>query len=213
MVKIMKRISCSVSVLLISFALNAQTYNREAMKHYNSAMTKFFMKDYRGAIADFSDAIRHDSLFIQAYENMGVAKYYIQDYQGAISDFNKALELNPEDYNTYGRRGWAKFNLQDCRGAIFDFTKAIEGSQDKAQYYVVRGEAKYYLKDYAGAISDFNWVVNSFQGDRSQRSQAYFWRGLIKIDSGVKKEGCIDLIKSGKSGNTKALEIYEIYCK
>jgi len=209
----MKRISCSVSVLLISIALNSQTYNREAMKHYNSAMYKFFMKDYRGAITDYSDAIRHDSLFIQSYENMGVAKYYLQDYQGAISDFNKALELNPEDYNTYGRRGWAKFNLQDCRGAIFDFTKAIEGSQDKAQYYVVRGEAKYYLKDYAGAISDFNWVVNSFQGDRSQRSQAFFWRGLVKIDNGVKKEGCTDLIKSGKLGNAKALEIYEIYCK
>jgi len=209
----MKRIFYSISALLIPIALNSQTYNREAMKHYNNAMYKFFLKDYMGAVTDFSDAIRHDSLFIQSYENMGVAKYYLQDYTGAISDFTKALQLNPEDYNTFGRRGWAKFKLQDCKGAIFDFTKAMEGSQDKAQYYVVRGQAKYYLKDYAGAISDFNWVVNSLSGDRSQRSQALFWRGLVKIDKGVKEDGCSDLLKSGKLGNTKGLEIFEIYCK
>jgi hypothetical protein len=64
------------------------------------------------------------------------------------------------------------------------------------------------------SIPDFNWVVSSLSGERSPKSPALSsWRGLVKIDKGVKEDGCSDLIKSGKLGNPRALEIFEIYCK
>jgi tetratricopeptide (TPR) repeat protein len=209
----MKRMAYLISVLLMPFVVYSQTNDKKALESYNNGIDKFFKKNYIGAIADLSETIKHDSGFIQAYENRGVAKYYLQDYKGALDDFNKALEINPDDYNTYGRRGWTKFYLQDSRGAIDDFTKALEGGRNDAQYYNIRGRAKYNLKDYKGAIADFNKVINSWLEEKDQRSNAFYWRGLVKIDLGQKDSGCLDLLKARKLGNAKAYELMEIYCQ
>jgi tetratricopeptide (TPR) repeat protein len=209
----MKILLYVISILLIPSAVYSQTNDKNALEAYNKGMDKFFKKNYMGAIFDFSEAIRRDSGFIQAYENRGVAKYYLNDYREAIGDFNKALEINPNDYNTYGRRGWAKYHLQDCKGAIADFTKAIEGGRNEPQYYNVRGQAKYYLHEYNGAITDFNKVINSWTGEKEQRAQAFYWRGLVNIDLGQKENACIDFNKARKLGYEKAYEIIEVYCK
>jgi len=209
----MKRWIYLIPILLTSYAGYSQTDNKKALTCYNNGCDKFFKKNYAGAIVDFSEAIKSDSGFIQAYENRGVAKYYLKDLRGAIADYTKALEINPEDYSTYGRRGWAKFYLQDCSGAIADFTRAIEGKLDNTPYYNIRGQAKYYLRDYTGAIADFDTVIKSWSAGKYQRSKAFFWRGLVKIDSGQKESGCLDLSKAGKLGYTKAYELIEIYCK
>jgi tetratricopeptide (TPR) repeat protein len=201
-----------IFVLLISFPGYGQSGDLKALVYYRNGCDKIFLKNYTGAITEFNWAIKRDSVFIQAYENRGVAKYYMEDYKGAIADFSKALEINPSDYNTYGRRGWAKFHLQDCSGAIDDFTKAIEGARDPSQYYNIRGQAKYYLHDYAGAISDFNKVIRIWSGERYQRGIAFFWRGLLKIDTNQKNSGCLDLRKAGRLGHVKALELAAIYC-
>ncbi len=209
----MRKMVFLILVLLVPFTGYTQTDNRKAMEAYNSGMDKFFKKNYPGAIADFSETIRHDSGFIQAYENRGVSKYYIQDYRGALDDFNKALKINPNDYNTYGRRGWTRFYLQDSRGAIDDFTKAIEGGRNDAQYYNTRGRLKYNLRDYKGAMDDFNRVIKFRAGDKEQRSIAHYWRGLVEIDLGQKEAGCPDLRKAYKLGYAKAYDLIEIYCK
>lgn len=209
----MKIVAFLISVWLLNSAVYSQTGNKEALESYNSGMEKFFKKNYLGAIADFSETIKHDSGFIQAYENRGVAKYYRQDFRGAIDDFNKALKINPSDYSTYGRRGWSKFYLQDSRGAIDDFTRAIEGGRDEAQYYNIRGRVKYNLGDYKGAMDDFNRVIKFRAGDKEQRSIAFYWRGLLEIDSGQKEIGCLDLKKADKLGYVKAYDLIEIYCK
>lgn len=209
----MKRIFYLISVFMISFAVYSQTDNKKAMEDFFNGCDNVFRKNYLGAIADFSWAIKRDSGFLQAYENRGVAKFYIQDYRGAIADYTKALEINPNDYNTFGRRGWAKFYLQDCRGAIVDFTKAIEGSQDPAQYYNARGQAEYYLHDFQEAMADFNRVIKSWSGEKKQRSKAFYWRALVKIKLGQKDSGCLDLNKAGKLGYAEAFKVSEIYCQ
>jgi serine/threonine-protein kinase len=209
----MIRIFYMISLIMMPFAGYSQTDNKKAMEDFLNGCDNVFRKNYQGAIADLSWAIKRDSGFLQAYENRGVAKFYLKDYRGAIADFTKALEINPSDYNTLGRRGWAKFYLQDCRGAIADFTKALEGSLDAAQYYNARGQAEYYLHDYKGAMADFNRVIKFWSGERNQRSKAFYWRGLIKINLGQKVSGCLDLNKAGKLGYAEAFKVSEIYCQ
>ena len=209
----MKILFLIIFAVLISFQVNSQTDDKKALEYYKNGCIEVFKKNYIGAITEFSWAIMRDSGFIQAYENRGVAKYYLENYPEAITDFDRALEINPNDFNTIGRRGWAKFHLQDCRGAIADFDKAIEGARDPAGFYIIRGQAKYYLEDYRGALTDFNKVTRIWSGERSQRSKAFFWRGLVKIDIGQKKSGCLDLSKARKLGYAKAVEILGIYCQ
>jgi tetratricopeptide (TPR) repeat protein len=209
----MKRIFFLISIVLISFAGYSQTNGKKAKEYCKNGCEKVFKKNYTGAIADFSEAIKCDSSFIEAYENRGVAKYYLQDFLGAMTDYNKALEINPNDYNTHGRRGWAKFYLKDFLGAIADFNKAIEGNPDNTLYYNIRGQAKFQLQDYKGAIDDFDTVIKSWSGEKYQKSKAFYWRGLAKIDLGQKDSGCLDLNKAGKLGYADAYEAVKGYCK
>jgi tetratricopeptide (TPR) repeat protein len=209
----MTRILCLISVLWISCTGYSQMSNQSAMRYFDIGSYKVNKKDYRGAIADFTEAIKLDSGFLQAYENRGVAKYYLQDFRGAIEDYDRALEINPDDYNTYGRRGWAKFSIEDCMGAVDDFTKAIEGVKNTPEYYNVRGQAKYCLQDYEGAIADFDWVIKVWFSEKEQKGIAFFWRGLVKMELGQRDSGCQDLIKAGKLGNEKALQVAEGFCK
>jgi tetratricopeptide (TPR) repeat protein len=208
----MKRIFYLILVLLISFAGYSQPDDQIAKEYFNNGCDKVSRKNFKGAIADFSEAIMRTPGFKQAYENRGVAKYYLLDLMGAIDDYTKALEIDPNDYNTSGRRGWAKFYLQDYRGAITDFSKAIKGSRDNALYYNIRGQAKYQIQDYEGAIADFNKVIKSWSGGKNQKSKAFYFRGLSEIHLGQKDSGCLDLSKAWKLGYTKAYESIREYC-
>ena len=209
----MKRILFITAVLFMSFAGYSQTKDKKAKEYYDNGCEKIFMKNFTGAIADFSEALKCDSGFIQAYENRGVAKFYLKDNLGAIADYSKALEINPNDYNTHGRRGWAEFYLQEYREAIADFNKAIEGKRYDAHYYNIRGQAKYYLQDYKGAIPDFNKAIKLWSGEKYQRSIAFYWRGLAEIDLGQKDSGCLDLKKAADLGYTDANEAIQKYCQ
>ena len=195
------------------FAGYGQTNDKKAGEYYHIGNDKVSRKDYTGAIAGFSEAIKRDPGFIQAYENRGVAKFYLKDFTGAIADFTKALEINPDDYSTYSRRGWAKYNLQDYEGAVADFTKAIESKGlGASDYYISRGRAKYRLRDYDGAIADFSKAI-SIPFSKRYRGEAYYWQGLAKINSGQKESGCSDLSKAGESGYGKASAAMKEYCQ
>jgi tetratricopeptide (TPR) repeat protein len=193
--------------------VKSQTEKNEAMDYYHKAMDKVKIKDYTGAINNFNEAIKLDTGFLEAYENRGVTKYYLEDIEGAIEDYDKALKINPDDGNTYVRRGWAKFALKEFNEALADFTRAIDTGINDPLYHKVRGEVKYKLHDYTGAISDLNFVIDTWYSGKKLKSEAYFWRGLVKIDMGQKEIGCQDLKKAAKLGYEKAEEIKRVYCE
>ena len=209
--KIMK-MNFYLIVLLVSFSGYSQTDNKNAKEHCIRGIDKISMRDYTGAIADFSEAIKLDSGFKQAYENRGVAKFYLEDNIGAIADYTKALQIDPKDYTTYGRRGWAEYNIHDYNRAADDFTNALKGPKDNIRYYNIRGRTRYQLRDFQGAITDFDRVIKSWSSGKTQKNNAYYWRGLSKIESGQKESGCLDLKKASKAGYIKAEKAIEGYC-
>lgn len=172
-------------ILLVSNIVDAQTvydYNK-------SGIEKYKIGDYKGAIEDYTKAIKLASDTIglniikkvplqiacgDAYTSRGNAKSQLKDYTGAIQDYNKAIELI-KDENTYYNRGIAKGNLGDFRGAIQDFDKVIELTPKFADAYNIRGLAKAQLGNMDGA--------------------------------------CLDWSKAGELGYSKAYDMIKEYCK
>ena len=59
-------------------------------------ITKGKLKDFSGAIADYSRAIKIDPNYATAYFNRGVSKFYLGDMIGACKDARKAQELGDD---------------------------------------------------------------------------------------------------------------------
>ena len=97
-----------------------------AQKYFKSAYDKSDLKDYRGAIADYTKAIELNPDFYEVYFNRGLAKNNLKDHNGAISDYTKVIEFVPNFGAAYNYRGIAKIMIDMDNDAIADFTKAIE---------------------------------------------------------------------------------------
>ncbi|MER3493461.1 MAG: hypothetical protein C4323_14700, partial [Mastigocladus sp. ERB_26_2] len=55
---------------------------------------------YKGAIADYTSALKINPNYADAYYNRGIARYNLGDNQGAIADLQKAAELFRQQGNT-----------------------------------------------------------------------------------------------------------------
>jgi tetratricopeptide (TPR) repeat protein len=96
--------------------------------YFNRALNKRYLNNLRGAIADYTEAIRFRPDYYKAYNNRGYARLLLEEYQLAISDFTQTIKY--DNYNTeftnmaLGNRGIAKFAIG--QNGCDDLKKAIE---------------------------------------------------------------------------------------
>jgi len=107
--------------------------NYEAKKYFESGLAKNRSKDYQGAIADFTEAIRLDPNDGYAYSFRGKAKADLKDYQSAIADYNEAIRLDPNDGYVYSLRGDTKVSLGDQKGGFSDYRIALKMHKQKGE--------------------------------------------------------------------------------
>ena len=102
---------------------NSKQSKKDFEKYLNSGNKRFKQKDYRGAIADYTKAIKTDRNNATAYYNRAGARMELKDYKGAIADYTKAIEINPKYAEAYYNRGLARKLDGDKQGAIKDFSE------------------------------------------------------------------------------------------
>ena len=79
--------------------MNKEELSKTRAKEYSdSGMSKYFKKDYRGAIKDFNQALRFNPNDAEAYGNRSIARHKIGDRRKAIEDCKFAAVL-------YSRQG------------------------------------------------------------------------------------------------------------
>jgi len=147
---------------------------------FEQGSSKHSKGDYRGAIEDYTEAIRLKPDAAEVYNRRGIAKSNSGDKQGAIEDYTRAIRLMPDDPEAYKNRGNVKRGLGDNQGAIEDYTKAIQLNSDDAFAYSARGLTRASLGDNQGAIEDFNEAILL----KPDFPFAYENRGLVKHDLG-----------------------------
>jgi tetratricopeptide (TPR) repeat protein len=152
----------------------------------NRGLYKAEAADYRGAIADFNQAILSNSNSAQTYHNRGLACFKLGETQAAIKDFTQALRLNPNYTEAYLDRGNAYRKLRDHQGAIIDYTQMLRLYPSDAKAYYNRGVAYSELGDKQRAIQDYQKAVNFFyeQGDAANSKRA--WENLNKLQPQAK---------------------------
>lgn len=149
-------------------------------------------KNYQGAVEDYTQAIKLDSNYEEAYLKRGFNYSLIRNYQNAIADYSQAIKINPNYEEAYIKRGYARSNLRDVKGAIEDYSQALKINSRNSETYLIRGIAWSRLKLYKKAIADYNQVLKIEKNTRLA-AIAYGMRGISRTYSGDTKGGLADL--------------------
>jgi tetratricopeptide (TPR) repeat protein len=109
-------------VALINFCSSSPT--RQAESFFSQAENKVERGDYRGATEGFTQVIRIDPNYTDAYLQRGNAQYYLKEYDAAIEDYTKVINLAPDYADAYYNRGTVLQELGYKKEAIEDYQKA-----------------------------------------------------------------------------------------
>lgn len=107
----------------------------------NRGADRIELHDYKGAIADLTQAIALDQKEPILFVDRGVAYQKTAQYQNALQDDDRAIELAPNDPIPYFNRGNVLSALGQFGRAIGDYSKAIALRPDYAEAFENRATA------------------------------------------------------------------------
>lgn len=175
-------ISREMQIAGCSWLINSkqETPQNLAASYFNRANARSKSGDYRGAIADLTEATRANPEFGVAFSLRAFFRFISGDGTGAIADFSEAIRLNPRDPDAFSNRGAVRTAVGDHLGAIADYDEAIRLSPRTAATYVNRGLARAAAGDRANAIADYTEAIRI----NPQHASAFAARGDARTAQG-----------------------------
>lgn len=153
------------------------------MVYFQRGLAKVYLKDFKGAAADYSAAIEIDPRFQAAH--FGRADAYVRagDLTAARGAYDKAVSSMPVDPLAYNNRG--TFQLQQSRIdlAIADFSKALELEPKFSMAALNRGFA--YAQKQSWAEAEANYLA-ALAADPEQ-PMALRLLGMARVSQGKLK--------------------------
>jgi tetratricopeptide (TPR) repeat protein len=176
------------------------------------AHAKYKLLDYKGAIADYDQAITTNQGNFEAFYCRANLKSDLKDEKGALVDYDKAVELAPENAKVYYNRGTHFFEFKQYEKAVTDYSKAIELDSKMMQAFHNRGAIFEELNEFQKAIDDYSEAIELEKASNDPMLvESLKFRGICK--SMIQDEtACDDIRQAIKLGAT-GLNVYAKKCK
>ncbi|MFM6045103.1 MAG: tetratricopeptide repeat protein [Dolichospermum sp.] len=136
--------------------IKQEKISSQAKVYYSQARNKSLNKNYKGAIFDYTQAIKIDPNYADAYRGRGTAYFVLNDYQKAIFDYTQAIKIDPNYADAYTGRGSAYVLLKNYQKAMNDLNQAIKINPNDGLAYLYRSYARAGLGDIQGFTEDSN---------------------------------------------------------
>jgi tetratricopeptide (TPR) repeat protein len=150
-------------------------------EYFDRGNTWLKEKQYKKAIADFTEVILLDFNYTDAYHKRGLAKVELEGggiskrsilYSGAIDDFTKVIEIKPSSL-VYFNRASVYVLLWKYKEAVIDYIKSMELYPNNEGFRIGCfqniGIAKVNSGDYKEAITYLNKVIEYLGNDFEAR--------------------------------------------
>jgi len=209
----------SIALPLVAEAQLAAVGNRaKAITLFEKGEQALAKKEYFTAQAHYTEAIRLDPKYAEAYRSRGIAREYLGEKAKALTDFNIYCDLKPEDSEALFNRAVLRFESTQYLPARQDFLKLLRmpppaetatitysqeaqggatrirtaQSGQKDHLYNFLGQIETNFKRYAIAIA---WLDSAIM--LSPNTAGYYVnRGLAKTERGDKAGAAEDYEKA-----------------
>lgn len=111
--------------------------------------------DYQGQIDDYSEAIRLNPQYVQAYRSRARMREIVGDLNGALADYDALEQLVPDDGTVYMGRAKVRHLQEDLEAAIHDYSHAIRLQPENAKAYFSRATLYEACGSWQAALDDY----------------------------------------------------------
>lgn len=140
-------------ILLLITGLSA--FSQSAQDYLDKGIEKHNAKDYKGALKDYSKAIKLDKKMHVAYFNRGTIKLATNDLKGAMKDFDKTIELDHNFIKAYYSKASVYVSQNQYKEAIPNLNKVIELNDKFPNALTLRGQLHAALNNKEASCNDF----------------------------------------------------------
>ena len=139
----MFRLFVIITFFLTFFSvIPANAQPAEVENWFSSGLSALDNKEYNRAVHAFSQVLKKDPYFMEAYLLRGIAYGDgLNQYEKAIADFNNVLKIDPGNADAYGLRGTTYAKLGQHDKAIADYAEAIRLNPGDASNYALRAKS------------------------------------------------------------------------
>jgi len=116
-------------IIFMAHGIFAQTMDSAAVKPFNDGLTKIQKTDYKGALADFEEALKVEKDY-RIYYQIGFAQQNLNNSQEAISAYKNTIKEKPDFDAAYNNLGNVYFSEGKYQDAIDNFLKVLDISKN-----------------------------------------------------------------------------------
>ena len=142
--------------------------NPKAMKFYSKGVDEVKKENYVKAITYFQKALKTDSLFAFAWDNIGLCNRKLNKYEEAIYAYNKSLDLDALGIMPLQNIAVAYKYNKEFDKAIASYERLRELDKDNPEVYYGIGQTySLYLKDYEKGLENMCKAYNLYLKQKS----------------------------------------------
>ena len=148
--------------------LTVTVFGQSSIEFLESGIIKHEKQDFKGAIKDYTKAIKSDKKNKDAYFNRGTCELALKDFKSAMSDFNKTIKIDPEFVKAYYSRASVFVSQKKYTEALPDLDKTIALDATLPNALTLRGQIRAQTGNKKGACEDFNQAkeIGDSQADK-----------------------------------------------
>jgi tetratricopeptide (TPR) repeat protein len=167
-----------IIIVIIFIASPAFCQISDSVHFYLEKGGKAFAKDqFPEALQYYSDALRLDSLNLNALRNLGVLYSLKKDHQKSLEYLLKAERLDSTDAGIYNSLGVTYSNLSDTANAMKNYRRAVALKPDKMEY--VRNLAALLIGE--NELNEAQSMIAKALENDTTDAEAYYMLGKILI--------------------------------
>jgi tetratricopeptide (TPR) repeat protein len=166
--------------------------SENANKYYEAGNALLEKEDFRGALKNYSKALKKDPEFIYALDNKALAYRRSGDTKNAVKYYLKSLTIYPEGNFALQNLALAYTNMKNYSGALENYDKLAYYYPTDPEGYFGLGKVLILMKDYEQAI-DYVFIAHKiYSVQRSEYSKDTHALAL-EIFNNLKEKDKLDL--------------------